>query len=488
MPSRSYHPWARLRHLGANYGGLMGCAGSVESQPPPLEPVKKIDTGVLAKHGALGQLTIIDSKTALVVGQYGVCVLDVSDPNDVRCLTKVKVAGSREFASRITLLPNSTIALVTGSYGVDILDYADPAHTKKVTHIDPGVIDQEARTVIADHRTALVVGAFGVEILDISDPNNVRWLAKVKMGVCTRMSSNRITLIPNSTIAIVTGGDGVATLDYGDPVNTKHVQAMIDTDVLTKSGSGRTTVIDSTTALVVGNRGVCVLNISDPSNVQKLVKIDNTGVLSREHAHTSHHGDGRVTVVGTRAIIVGKEGLAVLDLSEPANAMKVANLMWGETTGKANAKKIGWDYYYVGGPLTLMPDGRYGLIMGGHGPFVIDLLDIDKPVWAHGLSFDLVHDCNPYSTVFIDGYAYVLRGENTVSCLDMRNPASLAHAGELKYDVGYGGGRIYQIAEKHVLIVGGLGVQVMKITPPGEATAMPAATATMPAATAAAMP
>ena len=140
------------------------------------------------------------------------CVLDVSDPNDVRCLTKVKVAGSREFASRITLLPNSTIALVTGSYGVDILDYADPAHTKKVTHIDPGVIDQEARTVIADHRTALVVGAFGVAILDISDPNNVRWLAKVKMGVCTRMSSNRITLIPNSTIAIVTGAETASPL------------------------------------------------------------------------------------------------------------------------------------------------------------------------------------------------------------------------------------------------------------------------------------
>ena len=115
--------------------------------------------------------------------------------------------------------------------------------------------------------------------------------------------------------------------------------------------------------------------------------------MSREHGHAPWHG--RVTVVGTRAIIVGKEGLAVLDLSEPANAKKVANLMWG-------AKKIGWDYYYVGGPLTLMPDGRYGLIMGGHGPFVIDLLDIDKPVWAHGLSFDLKHDCNPYSTVFID--------------------------------------------------------------------------------------
>ena len=89
----------------------------------------------------------------------------------------------------------------------------------------------------------------------------------------------------------------------------------------------------------------------------------------------------------------------------------------------------------------------------------------------------LEHNCDPYSTVFIDGYAYVLRGENTVSCLDMRNPASLAHAGELKYDVGYDGGRIYQIAEKHVVIVGGLGVQVMKITLPGEATAMPAATA-----------
>ena len=42
-----------------------------------------------------------------------------------------------------------------------------------------------------------------------------------------------------------------------------------------------------------------------------------------------------------------------------------------------------------------------------------------------------------------------------MSCLelDIRNPASLAHAGELKYDVGYDGGRIYQIAEKHVLIV-----------------------------------
>ena len=226
------------------------------------------------------------------------------------------------------------------------------------------------------------MGAFGVAILDISDPNNVRWLAKVKMGVCTRMSSNRITLIPNSTIAIVTGGDGVATLDYGDPVNTKQVQA-IETEVLTKSGSGRTTVIDSKTALVVGNRGVCVLNISDPSNVQKLVKIGDRGVLSRDrYSDGRDNSDGRVTVVGTRAIIVGKEGLAVLDLSEPANAKKVANLMWG-------AKKIGWDYYYVGGPLTLMPDGRYGLIMGGHGPFVIDLLDIDKPVCTGRVGFPL---------------------------------------------------------------------------------------------------
>ena len=56
------------------------------------------------------------------------------------------------------------------------------------------------------------MGAFGVAILDISDPNNVRWLAKVKMGVCTRMSSNRITLIPNSTIAIVTGAETASPL------------------------------------------------------------------------------------------------------------------------------------------------------------------------------------------------------------------------------------------------------------------------------------
>ena len=88
----------------------MGCAGSV-AEHKPLELVQRINTGVLAKHGSIGRLTIIDSKTALLVGPYGVCVLDISDPNSAPRRARVQTAVcSLETPNRITPIPNSPLA------------------------------------------------------------------------------------------------------------------------------------------------------------------------------------------------------------------------------------------------------------------------------------------------------------------------------------------------------------------------------------------
>ena len=56
-----------------------------------------IDTEVLTKSGS-GRTTVIDSKTALVVGNRGVCVLNISDPSNVQKLVKIGDTGvlSRE--------------------------------------------------------------------------------------------------------------------------------------------------------------------------------------------------------------------------------------------------------------------------------------------------------------------------------------------------------------------------------------------------------
>ena len=170
----------------------MGCGGSV---PADHEGVQTFKSGVV-KYNGIGSLTIVDSKTALIVGGGGVCVLDISDPDNVQWLTKVDTGVSHENLNFITLIPNSTFAIVTG-YGVAILDYADPANTKCVKVFKKtGVItdsDIVGRTIIADHRTALVVGDSGVGVLDISDPANVQWLTKVKTGV-NGDHGNRITV------------------------------------------------------------------------------------------------------------------------------------------------------------------------------------------------------------------------------------------------------------------------------------------------------
>ena len=79
-------------------------------------------------------------------------------------------------------------------------------------------------------------------------------------------------------------------------------------------GRGYTYVVDERTALVVGGRGVAVLDISDPANVMCVAKVKKTDGL------TSGQWSGRIAIIPNTkvALLTSDHGCSVLRLQRPA--------------------------------------------------------------------------------------------------------------------------------------------------------------------------
>ena len=195
-------------------------------------------------------------------------------------------------------------------------------------------------------------------------------------------------------------------------------------------------------------------SISDPRKVNKLVNVEVCPGSGPKKGST-HHGND-VVCIGTRAIVTLFDGLAVVDVSDPANAKTVAS-MTSLGVGTFVQSRGEQGEVHRMGRLLLTPDGRYALVSGLHGVAVIDLADVDNPVLVKtvvtGEDPNKKTLCLQGQMMLLDGWAYVVNGHRDgfgVSCIDMRNPANPVKVGAH----ALADGNLIPLGAEHLLVTG----------------------------------
>lgn len=442
----------------------MGCGGSrpeYSDTPNPLQTAASIKfaVGYNGMKNWKGHTYVVDERIAFVVGLDGVAVLDISDQANVMCVAKLKKGELKNGKNgRIAIIPNSKVALLLGDGGLCVLDFSDPPNTKvlKVIKNTPAECEP-GRVAIVDAKTALIVGQLGVGVLDISDPQNVEQVAvKVKTGVLKACAQEaRVAIIPNSKVALVTGGKGLCVLDVSDPPNAKVLKVFDskNSNGVPVDGVRSITFVDAQTALVVGVLGqVAVLDIADPQNVQ---------ILSLVDPKVSYGGPSRPIILGTRALVHGWKGLAVVDFTDRANVKALATLDTGVSPYEGRTR------------FKLMADGRHVMITGNRGAAIVDISDLSAPVKV-GATINtgvLTNDWDLGQIVVLEEYALVVGEERiaTIGIDDLTNPKVMkpvTHGGHQAGDHPLRS-KLLAIGNMHFLLLSPRGVNVLKITAGG---------------------
>ena len=194
---------------------------------------------------------------------------------------------------------------------------------------------------------------------------------------------------------------------------------------------------------------VAVLDIADPQNVQILSRVDPE-VVSKP---------GRPIILGSRALVQVRRGLAVVDFTDRANVKTLAKLDTGVSPYEGRTR------------FKLMADGRHVLITGGYGAAIVDISDLSAPakVGATINTGVLSTACDTAQILVLEEYALVV-GDGRVATIgikDLTNPKVMKPVrfeGEGRRQYGSNPGRLVAIGNMHFLLVSSHGVYVLKMT------------------------
>lgn len=217
-----------------------------------------------------------------------------------------------------------------------------------------------------DDGFAYIAGGLGLSIFDVRDPANPQQLvSKFRTGVGERLARSYVTIatIKGTKYALFGGGDGLAIIDVSDPSAPNHITKVYTGVACSgqhgsqhspeRTGGGCYAFLGPTGrhAYVVGN-GLAIVNVSDPANAVT-VKNMYTGVCSRE-------GGGTAVIDGNYLYVVGGwGGLAVFDIREAENPIKVAQT---ETT-----------VFSIKGMSSIRVEGGLAYVGGGCGFAIMDV-------------------------------------------------------------------------------------------------------------------
>ena len=249
------------------------------------------------------------------------------------------------------------------------------------------------------------------------------------------------------------GGSQPVYTDTDTPSPLQTV-ASINLDVMCCE-KGHTYVVDERNALVVGGKGVAVLDISDPANVMCVAKV-NTGVLTRAC-------NGRIAIIPNSkvALLTGEGGLCVLDFSDPPNTKVLKTI-----------KETPVDYEC--GRLAIV-DAETALIVGQLG---VGVLDISNPQNVEQVAVKVktgVLTSTPHEAriaIIPNSKVALVTGGHGLCVLDVSDPPNAKVIKLFKKrnkETGVlveGGGGITIVDAQTALVVGKRGVAVLDIADP----------------------
>ena len=346
---------------------------------------------------------------------YGVQILDVTDPYNIAPTDNIAHDSTRELAraNHITIFENGgrTYAAVTSHY-----DSSIPV---------PG------RNFIVPEGGGMIYDGY-VQILDVTDPYNIAPTDNIADDDSLALrGANHIAIFENGgrTYAAVTSewDGGVQILDITDPHNIAPAGSIADDDNLELAGVGHITTFETggrTYAAVIpfwnwGDDGVQLLDVTNPYNIVFAGSVvdDSHLALARPSYVATFQSDGR-TYAAVASLL--DDGVQMLDITNPYNIVPA-----GSITDDTLLLDGAWSV------TTFQSDGRTYAAVTSRSANGIQILDITNP-----------YDIAPAGSITDDG--------------------NLALCGSTDTDIFEIGGRTYAAAAAR----SDNGIQLLDITDP----------------------
>ena len=325
-------------------GGNSGVQILDVTDPYDITAAGSIGNTVNLNLNGVNSIAIFESggSTYAAVTSYfdGVQILDIIDPYDITAADSIIDNDSLALggASGITTFESGgrTYAVVTAyGEGVQILDISDPYDILAAGSI----IDNDSlalrgasgiTTFESGGNTYAAVIAFaddGVQILNITDPYDITAAGSIDHTELALTSPSHIATFESgaNTYAAVTttrSGGYFHILNVTDPYEITAAGSIIDNGSLKLDDPLHFTIFNSsgyTYAAVAASddHGVQILNITDPDEITAAGSIDDINlILGAPGAIATFESGGNIYAAVT-ARIIGKQGVQMLDITDP---------------------------------------------------------------------------------------------------------------------------------------------------------------------------
>ena len=305
-------------------GFLIPALPVAHAAPPRVEPLPRGRwAGSSAQH-----VQVVGKYAYLALGSGGIAIIDVSNPTNF-----VRVGGdeSGSFASGLAVAGRYAYVATDGE-GLQIFDVSNPSNC---VHVGEWRLYSELTSVKVSDGYAYVMNArssSALHVIDVSNPSNC-----VQVGWCLAGDTVFDFVLRGGYAYIAAGRNlsvGLQVFDVRDPTNCVFVGSY--------PGYGAGVAVSGNYAYV---SGIGVLNIGNPTNI------------FREGSFPAEWSVLRLIPVAVSgryayAVDIGV-GLQVIDVSNPANCVRVAVF---DTKGSASSVAVAPSGIYVA-------DGLEGLLV-----------------------------------------------------------------------------------------------------------------------------
>jgi fibronectin type 3 domain-containing protein len=256
----------------------------------------------------------------VAVGNYGLEVVDVSDPANPALVGSCTTPGGFEEDVAVS----GDLALIADNWaGLQVIDITDPANPSVVGSYESG--GGYAHGVAAVGDLAFIAYDYnGLVIVDISDPTNPSFVGSYDVGG----GYGAMLVTVAGDLALVGYDEGVQIVDISNPASPSLVGSYDTSD----NPSGIEVAGDL--AFVADNTsGLQILDISNPANPSLVGSYDTPGYTRA------------VAVAGDLAFVADLlSGLQVLDISNPAHPVGAGSI---PIPGAAEDVCVSGAYAYV---------------------------------------------------------------------------------------------------------------------------------------------
>lgn len=194
-----------------------------------------------------------------------------------------------------------------------VLDLTNPAHPQRAGYV---ILPSWVQAVAVAGHYAYAAGNYAMWVVDVSDPTDPRIVGHYENSAFDESASPQ-DLITDGDMVYLTNGMALKVLDVRDPTQPKEISSYRFFDIpvnqvrhLAVSGHTLYAAVPATGSGTTGQ--LLVLDIADPHQPRVIMTLSMPA--------------NDIALAGSRAYVVGDDGLFILDLTQPAQPTQVGHV------------------------------------------------------------------------------------------------------------------------------------------------------------------